>query len=136
MDIEAARKRVGQLIVELQALERMLSEGSPSFPDAMQELVSKGLCLNCKEPLSSKKTRAVRGNHESCYREIMREISAGKLTESEAISQGLILPAVGGGRPTKMTRVKELVQNKALTDKLAEGAAVGKKKAKGEAKNE
>lgn len=89
MDVEAIQKRVGRLIEELQTVQKMLSEGVPTFPDGMREFVEKGICLNCRKPLSEMKTRPTRGNHGSCYREIIARIKRGEITEYEAITKGL-----------------------------------------------
>jgi hypothetical protein len=111
MDADAIARQIKKLIVELTVLERMVSEGVPTFPADRLTLVAEKVCLNCNKPLG--KSRDVRGCHEYCYKQVKSSIKAGEMTEFEAVEAGLVLPKeVGGGRKPTGTQLAKLLAQK------------------------
>lgn len=106
MDTTELAARLEKIATELATLSRAISGSESKSPPMVEEKIAEGVCLNCGKPLGDK--RVVRGNHESCYREIKNHIRDGAYTEDEAIAGGLLLPTSPGGRPGNETRAKQL----------------------------
>lgn len=57
-----------------------------------------GICLVCRRPLADLKSRASRGDHQHCYKQVQRFVEASELTEFDAVEKGTLAPAESGGR--------------------------------------
>lgn len=87
-------------------------DSEPVFPDECWDLVSRGICLNCGEPISATE-RSTRGNHLRCHRQILRAIELGSITEEEAVTTGLFAPkAKAGAKPRTDTRLSRVLAAK------------------------
>jgi hypothetical protein len=96
MDIQTVSARIEALILELRQLQTLVLDGVPEFPQEAGDRLASGKCLTCGKPLDG---RVLRGNHERCHKRVIRRIRDGELTESEAITAGLLTMSSSGGRP-------------------------------------
>ncbi len=86
------------VIEQLSYLLEDLSFQSDNTPEAKEAKVKaeKGICCYCGELHDD--TEVFRGDHERCYKKVMRAIAQKVVSEEQAISRGWILPRDGGGR--------------------------------------
>lgn len=112
MDTKLIAEKIDQLKTGLDELLKLIANEQPRFPASKELMLEKELCLGCGEHRSAKGGRWLRGNHESCYRLVDREIKAGKLTEREAIEQGLLKPPDVGGRPQSKAAVRDYLEQR------------------------
>lgn len=96
--IELSNKSVDEIRRITNALVRWLEEidsGKPNVPSDVQErvaaLVAKKRCLFCNEPYGDEKI--TRGDHQKCYSKLDYRFRRKRLTERQAIEQGLLLEA-------------------------------------------
>lgn len=90
-------ERLEGLIFELQRFRQEILDGAPVFPQSAQDLLDARTCLVCKNKIEANEP-AFRGNHEKHYRQVMRAIERGELTENQAIARGLLAPQATPGR--------------------------------------
>ncbi len=125
MDIQQVLGQVDLLIKALEAFRTSLSQAEPTLPSNAQEKADSGICLICGVSLQKHPTKdqawtgkIVRGNHASCFRALIREMDAGTLTDSQAISKGLLLPRKAGGRDPEKNplrhRIREVLDEAAV----------------------
>lgn len=95
MDITTLQKIDAAVTALTELRKAILSEQIDLSPDL--PLPSVRVCVCCDEPLEAGE-RTYRGAHERCYKKVTRAISAGKITDDEAVNEGLLLPREKGGR--------------------------------------
>lgn len=86
------------IIEQLSNLLSDISYQSGDTPEAKEAKVKaeKGICCYCGDKHDD--TEVFRGDHERCYKKVMRAIAQKVVTEEQAISRGWILPRDPGGR--------------------------------------
>lgn len=99
-------KLVHQVEGLLKRIKYLLERESAGFPEKLETLVKKRICLGCGKKMP-KESRVFRGNHESCYRRVYRKIQDGKISDGEAVDVGLLTPASPGGKPRISTHLDE-----------------------------
>ena len=93
IDAKELATAIGKVVSDLQAIQRKLSIGEPTFPKHARERLTAGLCLKCGKPLSDGKGKPARGNHAACYQSIIRTMASSGELEEDAISKGLLAPS-------------------------------------------
>jgi hypothetical protein len=120
MDAKATLKEIVRLANSL--LEELECD-EPKLPEEALELNKKGLCLVCKRKLDGVVSRM---DHEACYRQIMRMIKSGKITERQAIEAGLMAPEAQAGRKRKSS-IEDEIEARVLAAKALQEIAARKK---------
>lgn len=90
-------EELDKLIRHATRLKAAIAAEAPVMPPEAIEKLRLGLCLVCGKKIRPDQ-KQVRGDHESCYKQVMREIEAGIRTMDEAISDGLIAQKQTSGR--------------------------------------
>jgi hypothetical protein len=99
---------IDSLATQLQNLRDSIVAAVPEFPAEAETLLREKRCLSCRKPYGT--ARIIRGCHEGCQKAIKRSIDRGELTESKAVSSGLMTPVSTGGRPKKArSRLDEVI---------------------------
>ena len=91
------REEIEAAIALLQKVLAGLNQQEPFFPQSAKERLEDGVCLNCHKPIQDEKPR--RGCHSACYHRIWERIREGKISEFDAIEQGILAPKSKPGRP-------------------------------------
>ncbi len=132
-------KRLDLLLAQLSALREEIAAGEPVFPAWALEKVTKGICLGCGKSIP-KTEKSQRGNDLTCYRQVMRAIERGDLTDHNAVEKGLLSPkgkAKQRVNPPKNRALNSLLSKSGpIAEKLAEGAAIAKRNKKRKPENE
>lgn len=72
-------------------------------PGVAAERAAKKICTYCNKPLDPPKPGKLRsddrGAHHHCYKQVIRSIESGAITDEQAVTYGWLLPAKRGGRP-------------------------------------
>ena len=101
MNTKEAKKRIGQLIKELELICAQLGESDPVVPAASLERMEKKRCVKCGELLEARPGLADRFCHNACARLVRRAIEIGELTDNQAVESGLWGPIKKPGRRRK-----------------------------------
>lgn len=105
------RKQLNDIAVALANAYALLDAQEPTFPEERLAWLEDRKCLNCGKRIKTNE-RVVRGCHERCALRTTRLIKAGKLTEHEAIEQGVLAPKQLGGRPPQLDGVMRYIQER------------------------
>jgi hypothetical protein len=91
-------KQLEQIAMQVASIAKVvenLSNEYPPIPDFAKKLVEEKRCLGCKQVIVG---RAIRGLDERHFKALERRIKTGKISEHDAIAQGMLLPPDAGGR--------------------------------------
>jgi hypothetical protein len=91
------RDQIKAAIAILQDVLAAIDDREPDMPEAAKQLLSNGICLNCKQPLGD--DDHLRGVHRKCFQRIRRNIRDGHLSEAQAIETGILASKKVSGRP-------------------------------------
>jgi hypothetical protein len=109
-------KTAQQLLAAAQRLR-----GNPKNPQPPQSAIDQAAaqkCLVCDGKKQPKNTRLKRGQCVNCYMRTMRRIRDGKLTETQLILAGKLLPAGVGGRRDSDFPLDAMTKDKSRVKKL------------------
>jgi hypothetical protein len=96
MDAFETRRLLETVIKMLLSICDDLVDSEVRFPQDKQQLVDDRVCLTCGRSLGD--SRGIRGNHEYCVKVVNSRIKSGELTETQAVSLGLLTPRQTTGR--------------------------------------
>jgi hypothetical protein len=105
---------IAKRLLDLAAtLERTEEPEPPAEPPASP------VCTKCGLPIVEG-VRPVRGAHYHCYRQLIRLIKDGLITEEEVVQSGKLLPALPGGRNPSVAKMDYVASLKEGARQLAE----------------
>ena len=105
---------IAQRLLDIAAtLEKTKEPETPAAP------LGPAVCTKCGLPIV-KGSRPVRGAHYKCYRQLIRLIRDGLITEQEIVQSGKLLPAMPGGRNPSVTKLDYVASLKEGARQLAE----------------
>jgi hypothetical protein len=125
------REKIRLVIQALQEILAELDGIEPQLPPSAVELLESGICLNCKKKIDGD-SRATRGVHRTCFQRIWREIDKGRLTETDAIIQGILAPkAIAGRRRITNDGLSAVLESRSIVENVEDATiekyAKGKK---------
>ncbi len=108
MNAQKMIEQIDSVIQQLLAVQAAIKATVPAVVPSLAFEEEAELCHYCKT--STKGEKVVRGDHERCYKEIMRGIAAGEVTEEAVLAKGWIAPAKPAGRKKNATPLRQLAE--------------------------
>lgn len=98
-------EQIDLVIHRLISMKAELEQLLPAPASTIEAEAKAKICHYCKKPLNGEKPN--RGDHGKCYKEIMRSIQDGEVTEEIAITNGWFAPAKKAGRKPKESPITQ-----------------------------